>query len=244
VCATRRLKDQASAPTDKRQRCPPEIIGHAVWRYCRFSPSDRDVAELLAERGVLLTDETVRQWCHTFGPVDATTSRRRRPEPDDTWHRDAVFSASNGVQHYLWRAVDRDGMVLDSLLQARRDQAAAVRFLRKLLKGLADVPRVIITEKRASSSAARRAVLPRVAHRRHTGLQKRAENAHQPTPERARRLRRFTSPGHAQRCLAAYGPIVGHFRPRRHRLTAAVYCETRAERCATRRAITGTPALA
>ncbi len=155
-----------------------------------------------------------------------------------------MFVQINGVQHYLWRAVDQDGMVLDILLQARRDKAAAVRFLRKLLKGFAYVPRVIITDKRASYSAARRAVLPSVEHRRHKGLNNRAENSHQPTRERERRMRRFKSPGHAQRFLAAYGPIASHFRPRRHRLTAAVYRETRAERFATWRAITGTPAMA
>jgi len=99
VCATRRMQEQASAPTDKRQRCPPEISGHAVWRYCRCALRYRDVAELLAARGVVLTDETVRQWCHTFGQGYANTLRRRRPKPGDKWHRDAVFIAINGVQH-------------------------------------------------------------------------------------------------------------------------------------------------
>ncbi len=99
VCDTRRMKEQASAPTYKRQRFPPAIIGHAVWRYCRFALRYRDVEELLAARGVVLTDETVRQWCHKFGQGYANTVRRRRPKPGDKWHRDEVFIAINGVQH-------------------------------------------------------------------------------------------------------------------------------------------------
>ncbi len=150
----------------------------------------------------------------------------------------------NGVQHYLWRAVDQDGHVLDILVQPRRDKRAAVKFLRKLLRGCASVPRVVITDKLASDGTAMRDVLPSVEHRRHKGLNNRAENAHQPTRERERRMRRFKGPGQAQRFLASYGPIASHFRPRRHRLTAAVYRETRAERFVTWRAVTGTPALA
>ncbi len=129
-------------------------------------------------------------------------------------------------------------------MQSQRDKRAAVRFLRKLLKGLAYVPRVLITDKLASYGAAQRDVLPSVEHRRHKGLNNRAENSHQPTRERERRMRRFKSPGHAQRFLAAHGPIASHFRPRRHRLTAEVYRQTRAERFATWQAVTGTPALA
>ena len=142
------------------------------------------------------------------------------------------------------RAVDQDGQVLDILVQPRRDRRAAVRFLRKLLKDLAYVPRVVITDKLASYGAAMRPVLPGVEHRRHKGLNNRAENAHQPTRERERRMRRFKGPGHAQRFLAAYGPIASHCRPRRHRLTATAYRQTRAARFATWRVVTGTPAMA
>ena len=238
------MKAQASAPSYKRHRFPPAIIAHAVWRYCRFALRYRDVAELLAERGVLVTDETVRQWCRQCGQQDANALRRRRPRAGDTWHLDAVFMRLNGETHYRWRAVDQAGNVRAILVQARRDTHAAVQFLRKLLNGLASVPRVLITDTLASYDAARRAVLPSVEHRRHTGLNNRAENSHQPTRERERRMRRFKSPGHAQRFLAAYGPIASHFRPRRHRLSATVYRETRAERFATWRAVTGTPAWA
>jgi len=215
-----------------------------VWLYCRFALSYRDVEELLAERGVIVTPEAVRQWCRKFGQHYANTLRRRRVRPGDKWHLDEVFVAINGVTHYLWRAVDQDGNVLDILVQSRRNKAAAKKFFRKLLKGLAYVPRVLITDKLASYDAARREVLPSVEHRRHKGLNNRAENSHQPTRERERRMRRFKSPGHAQRFLAAYGPIASHFRPRRHRLTAEAYRETRTERFATWRAVTGTPAMA
>ncbi len=238
------MKEQASTPSYKRHRFPAEIIAPAVWLYFRFALSYRDVEELLAERGVIVTDETVRQWCRKFGQQYANMLRRRRPQPGDKWHLDEVFISINGATCYLWRAVDQDGNVLDILVQARRDKHAAVKFLRKLLQGLTSVPRVLITDKLPSYGAARREVLPSVEHRRHKGLNNRAENSHQPTRERERRMRRFTSPGHAQRFLAAYGPIASHFRPRRHRLTAAAYRETRTERFATWREVTGVAAVA
>ncbi len=238
------MKKETRAPSDKRHRFPPQIIAHAVWRYFRFALSYRDVEELLAERGVIVTYETVRQWCRKFGQPYANELRRRRPRPGDTWHLDEVFISINGTQQYLWRAVDQDGHVLDILVQARRDKAAAVQFLRKLLQGLAYVPRVVITDKLASYGAALREILPSVEHRRHQGLNNRAENAHQPTRERERRMRRCKDPGHAQRFLAAYGPIASHFRPRRHRLTAEAYRQTSTARCASWRAVTGSPALA
>ncbi len=238
------MKEQALTLTYKRHRFPPEIIAHAVWLYFRFALSYRDVEELLAERGVVLTYETVRQWCRKFGQAYANDLGRRRPQPGDKWHLDEVFIRINGATHYLWRAVDQDGQVLDILVQSRRDAAAATTFLRKLLKGLEYVPRVVITDKLASYGAAMRTVLPSAEHRRHKGLNNRAENSHQPARERERRMRRFKDPGHAQRFLAAYGPIASHFRPRRHRLTAAAYRQTRDQRFATWRAVVGLPAAA
>jgi len=150
-----------------------------------------------------------------------------------------VFVVINGVTHYLWRAVDQDGHVLDILVQSRRDKRAAVTSLRRLLKVLAYVPQVVITDTLASYGAVRREILPGVEHRRHTGLHNRAEHSHQPTRARERRMRRFKDLGHARRFLAADSPIVGHVRPRCHRLTAAVYRETRHERFATWRAVAG-----
>ena len=238
------MNEAVAGPNYKRHRFPPAIIAHAVWLYFRFALSYRDVEELLAERGVIVTYETIRQWCQKFGQTYANELRRRRPRPGDAWHLDEVFVSINGQRHYLWRAVDQDGNVLDILVQPRRDKRAAVKFLRKLLKGLTYVPRVVVTDKLASYGAAKREVLPSVEHRQHRRLNNRAENSHQPTRERERRMRRFKSAGHAQRFLAAYGPIASHFRPRRHRLTAVAYRQTRAERFATWRVVTGTPALA
>ena len=244
MCDTRPMRGTPAAPDYKGHRYPPEIIAHAVWLYFRFALSYRDVEELLAERGVVVTYETIRQWCRKFGQTYANELRRRRPRPGDKWHLDEVFITINGETHYLWRAVDQDGVVLDILVQRRRNKTAAKKFLRKLLSGLEYVPRVLITDKLASYGAAKREVLPSVDHRQHKGLNNRAETSHQPTRERERRMRRFKDPGHAQRFLAAYGPIAAHFRPRRHRLTADASRETRHERFATWRAVTGTPALA
>ncbi len=181
VCDTPPMNEVTAAPDYKRHRFPPAIIGHAVWLYFRFALSYRDVEELLAERGVIVTYETIRRWCQKFGQTYANELRRRRPRPGDKWHLDEVFVSINGATHYLWRAVDQDGHVLDILVQGRRDQRAAKRFFRKLFKGLAYVPRVLITDKLASYSAAQRVVFPSVEHRRHKGLNNRAENSHQPT---------------------------------------------------------------
>src|SRR5919108_1941262 len=130
----------------KRHRFPAEIISHCVWLYFRFCLSYRDVEELMAERGVILTYDAVRYWCRKFGQTYANQVRRRRPRPGDKWHLDEVFLTIHGERHYLWRAVDQDGNILDILVQRRRDKTAAKRFFRKLLKGLAYVPRVLIAD--------------------------------------------------------------------------------------------------
>jgi len=238
------VKEYIAPPAYAGYRFPAEVIARAVWLYYRFAPRYCDVEELLAECGIIVTYESIRRWTHAFGQTYANALRRRRLRPGDKWHLDEVFIRINGRIHYLWRAIDQDGHVLDILVQSRRDQRAAVKFLRTLLKGLTYVLPVVITDKLASYGAAMRAVLRGVEHRRHKGLNNRAENSHQPMRERERRMRRFKSPGHAQRFLAAYGPIAAHCRPRRHRLTATNYRATRTERFATWRAVTGTPALA
>ena len=209
---------------------PAEIISHAIWLYYRFSMSYRDVEELLAERGVVVTYETVRQWCLRFGRSDAHQLRRRRARPGDTWFLDEVFLKMSGKTHYVWRAVDQQGNVLDILVQSRRNKAAAKKFFRKLLKGCQYVPRVMITDKLASYGAAKREILRSVEHRQHKRLNNRAENSHQPTRQRERTMRRFKSAGHPQRFLSAHGPIRDHFCPRRHRLNAHAYKEERRQR--------------
>jgi putative transposase len=224
----------------KRHRFPAEIIGHCVWLYFRFCLSYRDVEELMAARGIILTYEAVRYWCRKFGQTYANQLRRRRPRPGDTWHLDEIFLTIHGERHYLWRAVDQDGHVLDILVQGRRNKKAAKRFFRKLLKGLTYAPRVVITDKLKSYGAAIHELLPRVEHRQHRYLNNRAENSHQPTRQRERRMQGFKSPGHAQRFLSAYGPIASHFRLRRHLCSAPEYRQEMAQQFRTWQEITGT----
>jgi transposase-like protein len=156
---------EAGVPSYAGFRFPAEIISHGVWLYHRFPLSFREVQEMMLQRGIVVSHETVRQWCATFGRTYANGLRRRRPRPGDTWHLDEVFITINGKTHYLWRAVDQDGVVLDILVQSRRNAAAAKKFFRRLLKGLRYVPRVVVTDKLASYGAAHRVVMPSVEHR-------------------------------------------------------------------------------
>ena len=145
-------------------RFPPDIISHAVWLYHRFCLSFRDAEDLLAQRGVTVTYETIRQWCQRFGPVYARRLRRRRGQMGDTWHLDEVFVTIQGRQQYLWRAVDEDGDVLDILVPSHRNRRAAVRFFRTLLKTQGRIPRRLITDQLRSYAAAGRTVMPSVVH--------------------------------------------------------------------------------
>ena len=217
----------------KNHRFPPEIISHAVWLYHRFCLSFRDVEELLAERGVLVSYEAVRQWCLKFGLPVARELRARQGRLGDTWHLDEVCISIGGEQHYLWRAVDQDGDVLDILVQKRRNKHAAKCFFRKLLKGLQYVPHKLVTDKLGSYGAARRELMPGVAHCQDKRANNRAEVSHQPTRQRERQMRRFKSPGHAQRFLSVHGPINNLFRLGRHLLKAAQYRLLRARAFAT-----------
>src|SRR5260221_413174 len=216
------MKTNTIAPSYKGFRFPPEIISHAVWLYFRFSLSFRDVEELLAQRGIVVT-YAVRQWCLKFGQSSANELRKRHPRCGDKWHMDEVVLTIRGQKHYLWRAVDQHGNVLDILVQSYRNKKAAQRFFRKLLKGLHYVPRVIITDKVKSYEAAKREILPGVEHRQHKRLNNRAENSHQPTRLREKKMRQFKSAGHAQRFLFAFGRIYEHFKPRRHHMNAQDY---------------------
>jgi len=169
------------------------------------------VEELLAQRGIVVTYETVRQWCLKFGQSYANELRRRRPRCGDKWYMDEMVLTIRGKKHSLWRAVDQDGNVLDILVQRRRNKKAAKRFFRKLLKGLHYVPRVIITDKLKRYGAAKREILPGVEHRQHKRLNNRAENSHQPTRLREKKIRRFKSAKHAQRFLSADRAYLGTF---------------------------------
>jgi putative transposase len=214
------------------------VIAHAVWLYFRFHLSFRDVQDLLAERGIIVSHEAIRQWCSKFGATFAAGLPLRRARPGDKWHLDEVLLKIGGKRHWLWRAVDQHGVVLDILVQARRDQASAERFLRCVLQGCEYEPRVVITDKLASYAPAIRRVLPRTEHRRHKRLNNRAENSHLPTRKRERVLQRSKSAAHAQRFLETFSAVCNHFRPRRHRLTASAYRQIRTARHASWRDVT------
>lgn len=208
-------------PSYHGYRFPPEIIGHAVWLYHRFCLSLRDTEDLLAQRGIVVSYETIRQWCRTFGPAYARTLRRRQGRLGDTWYLDELFVTMRGRQLYVWRAVDHDGDVLDILVQPRHDRHAAERFFRKLLKGEGRPPRRLITDKLRSYTAAHRRVMPSVVHSTTQYENNRAELSHQPTRQRERQMRRFKSAGQAQRFVAVHGLVRNLFRVGRHLLRAA-----------------------
>jgi putative transposase len=194
-----------------RHRFSAEIISHAVWLYHVFSLSLRDVELLLAERGIVVSYETVRRWCQKFGQSFADRVRHRRPRPGDKWYMDEVFIRIQGVQTYLWRAVDQDGVVLDILVQERRDAQAAKRFFRQLLKGLQYVPRVIVTDRLRSYGVAQRQILPKVELRQSRYLNNRAENSHRSTatprtPEATVQVTE-ASPGFSLRSLVHLWPL-------------------------------------
>ncbi|HXM51626.1 MAG TPA: IS6 family transposase [Pyrinomonadaceae bacterium] len=209
----------------RRHRFPAEIISHCVWLYFRFAMSFRDVEEILAMRGVSLSYETVREWCLKFGQTYASGLCHKSPRPGDRWHLDEVFLKINGRLHYLWRAVDQDVDVLDILVQSRRDKKAAKKFFRRLLKELQFVPRVIITDKLKSYSAAKAEVMPSVEHLQQKYQNNQAENSHQPTRLREKLMRRFKSAGHAQHFLSVFGIITSFFRVGRDLYTANGYRE-------------------
>ena len=202
-------------------RFPPEIISHAVWLYHRFCLSLRDTEDLLAQRGITVSHETIRAWCRAFGPAYGHALRRHRGRMGDTWYLDELFINIQGRQQYLWRAVDEDGDTIDILVQSRRDRRAAARFFRKLLKGQGREPRRLITDKLRSYSAAHRTVMPSVIHITSQYQNNRAEVSHQPTRQRERQMRRFKSARHVQRFVSVHGLVLNLFRVGRHLLRAA-----------------------
>ena len=219
----------AHAPTPYRGfRYPAGVIQHAIWLCHCFSLSLRDSGTILAARGVVVSDETIREWGLRFGRQVANGLKRCRPRPGDKGHLDEVFIRIGGKQHHLWRAVDQDGHVLDTLVQSRRNPKAAERFFRQLLKGLKSAPRVIVTDKRKSYAAAKRKVLPHVERRQSKYLNNRAEVSLPSTRRRARQMQRFKSARHAQQFLSTHARIHNHFQLRRHRLTADEHRAARA----------------
>ena len=202
----------------KRHRFPPQIIAHAVWLYFRFPLSLRLVEELLLERGIVVSYETIRRWGNKFGPDYARRLSRKKPSGNDVWHLDEVVITIAGRKHWLWRAVDQDGYVLDEIAQNRRNTKAARRLLNRLLKGIA--PTRMISDKLRSYGAARRQVMPHVQHRSHKGLNNRAENSHVPLRKRERMMQGFRSPGGLQRFVSVFSAVRNLFLPLRSKRSA------------------------
>jgi putative transposase len=208
----------------KRHRFPPEIIAHAVWMYFRFPLSLRLVEEMLLERGIVVSYETVRRWALKFGPAYARRLRRKTPSRRDIWHLDEVVVTISGKKHWLWRAVDQDGYVLDEIVQDRRNTKAAKRLLKRLLKKQGCPPRRLITDKLGSYAAARRQIMPEVEHRSHKGLNNRAENSHLPFRRRERAMQGFRSPRYLQRFVSVFSAVRNLFVPSHsHRFAFAIH---------------------
>ena len=202
-------------------RFPPDIISHGVWLYHRFCLSFRDAEDLLAQRGVTVTHETIRPWCQRFGPVYARRLWRRRGRLGDTWHLDEVFVTIQGRQQYLWRAVDEDGDVLDILVQSHRNRRSAVRFFRKLLNTQGRIPRRLITDQLRSYVAAGRTVMPSVVRVTDQYANNRAEVSHQPTRQRGAPDAAFQVGRSTPAVASIHGIVQNLFRVGRHLLRSA-----------------------
>ena len=199
-----------------RHHFPAEIIRHATWLYLRFTLSYRDVEELLAERGIETSYETVRRWVLKFGPAFARNLRRLRPRPSSRWHLDEMAVRIGGKRMWLWRAVDSEGEVLDLLVQPRRDARAALKLMRKLLKKQGCAPDELVTDKLRSYGAAKRMLGLSATHVQSLRANNRAENSHQPVRRRERKMQGFKSPGSAQRFLASIAVVHNIFNVQRH----------------------------
>ena len=199
-----------------RRRFHSDIIKRVIWLYFRFNLSLREIEELMVERGVDVSYETVRRWIEQFGPAFAKRIKTRSPNPSTVWHLDEVYTKINGKMVYLWRAVDDEGTVLDIVVQSRRNKKAAMRLLRKLLKNNGVKPDRIVTDKLGSYRAALRHLNLRHVHDVGGRKNNRAENSHLPIRRRERKSQKFRSMKTAQRQLSSYGQIYNLFNYQRH----------------------------
>lgn len=209
--------------TYKRHRFPPDIISYAVWLYYRFNLSHRDIEDLLAQRGITVSREAIRLWCIKFGAIYSRRLKRKHRGYGDTFYIDEVFIKISGKQHYLWRAVDQDGEVVDVFLQNRRDGAAAKRFFKRLLRSHGGEPRKIVTDKLRSYGVAHRELIPEVIHSTQQYENNRAEQSHEATRVRERVMRRFKSVRQAQRFVGAHASVSNLFNLSRHLVSAEHY---------------------
>ena len=213
--------------TYKRHRFPPDIISHAVWLYYRFNLSHRDIEDLLSERGITVSYESIRLWCIKFGAIYSRRLKRKQRGYGDTFYIDEVFVKINGKQHYLWRAVDQDGEVVDVFLQAKRDGATAKRFFRRLLRSHGCEPRKIVTDKLRSYGGAHRELMPDVIHDNSRYANNRAEQSHEVTRVRERGMRKFKSVKQAKRFLGVHAAVSNLFNLGRHLVRAEHYRDLR-----------------
>ena len=209
--------------TYKRHRFPPDIISYAVWLYYRFNLSHRDIEDLLAERGIIVTRESIRLWCIKFGAEYARRLKQGHRGFGDTFYIDEVFVKINGKQRYLWRAVDQDGAVVDVHLQAKQDGAAAKRFFNRLLRSHGSEPRKIVADKLRSYPVAYRELMLDTIHHTKQYENNRAEQSHEATRVRERGMRRFKSTQQAQRFITAHAAVSNLFNPGRHLVRAQHY---------------------
>src|SRR5467141_1953884 len=212
-----------------RHRFPPPVIQHSIWLYLRFTLSYRDVEDLLAERGLDISYETIRSWVLKFGPVIARRLRRRRPRPSDRWHLDEMVVRIAGKRMYLWRAVDHEGEVLDMLVQHRRDKRAAPRLMRKLVRKQGFAPKLLVTDKLGSYRSAFRHLRLTCPHEQGIRKNNRAENSHQAGRRRERKMQRFKSAGSAQRFLSIHAAVHNTFNLQRHLISRSTLRTFRAE---------------
>lgn len=214
-------------------RFPPPTPSY--WLYLRFTLSLRDVEDLMSERGVALSHETVRRWVNHFGPMIAADLGKRRLRPHGTWHLDEVYLKIDGRMVYLWRPVDAEGEVLDVLIQSKRNKHAALKLMRKLLKKYAFVPERLVTADLRSCSAVVHVLGIEQCHERGRWMNNRAENSHQPTRRREHKMQQFKSPGSAQKFLSTMPPSTITFNVQRHLTSAQTHHVLRAAAMDTRR---------